>query len=52
MNEKRAELRKKAMSLPLLPGVYIMKNVHGEIIYIGRAKGLKESLSRWCLSAV
>ena len=41
MSEKRAELRKKAMSLPLLPGVYIMKNAENEIIYIGKAKALK-----------
>lgn len=47
MNEKRAELRKKAMSLPLLPGVYIMKNVHGEIIYIGKAKALKNRVSQY-----
>lgn len=47
MNEKRAELRKKAMRLPLLPGVYIMKNVHGEIIYIGKAKALKNRVSQY-----
>ena len=29
------ELRKKAMSLPLTPGVYLMKNTKGEIIYVG-----------------
>ena len=47
MNEKRAELRKKTMRLPLLPGVYIMKNVHGEIIYIGKAKALKNRVSQY-----
>lgn len=47
MEEKRTELRKKAMSLPLLPGVYIMKNVHGEIIYIGKAKALKNRVSQY-----
>lgn len=47
MEEKRIELRKKAMSLPLLPGVYIMKNVHGEIIYIGKAKALKNRVSQY-----
>ena len=35
MNEKLGELRKKAMSLPLTPGVYIMKAKTGKIIYIG-----------------
>ena len=46
MNEKIGELRKKAMSLPLTPGVYIMKNKSGEIIYIGKAKALKNRLIR------
>ncbi len=35
------QLREKAMHLPLSPGVYIMKNKNGEIIYIGKAKALK-----------
>ncbi|HAQ64190.1 MAG TPA: excinuclease ABC subunit C, partial [Ruminococcaceae bacterium] len=35
------QLRKKAMSLPLLPGVYIMKDRSDKIIYIGKAKKLK-----------
>lgn len=47
MSEKRAELRKKAMSLPLLPGVYIMKNAENEIIYIGKAKALKNRVSQY-----
>lgn len=47
MLEKRAELRKKAMSLPLLPGVYIMKNAENEIIYIGKAKALKNRVSQY-----
>ena len=47
MSEKRLELRKKAMSLPLLPGVYIMKNAEKEIIYIGKAKALKNRVSQY-----
>lgn len=47
MTEKRLELRKKAMSLPLLPGVYIMKNTENEIIYIGKAKALKNRVSQY-----
>lgn len=47
MNPKMKILRKKAMSLPLLPGVYIMKNVDGEIIYIGKAKALKNRVSQY-----
>ncbi len=42
-----AELRKKAMKLPLSPGVYIMKNKNDEIIYIGKAKALKNRVSQY-----
>ena len=41
------ELRKKAMALPLQPGVYIMKNKDRKIIYIGKAKKLKNRLSSY-----
>lgn len=41
------ELRKKAMSLPLTPGVYLMKNAKGEIIYVGKAKKLKNRVSQY-----
>jgi excinuclease ABC subunit C len=40
-------LRKKAMALPKTPGVYIMKNAAGEIIYIGKAKALKNRVSQY-----
>ena len=45
MTEK--ELRKKAMTLPLQPGVYIMKNKDKRIIYIGKAKKLKNRVSSY-----
>ena len=47
MNPKMGELRKKAMGLPLQPGVYIMKNKKQEIIYIGKAKALKNRVSQY-----
>lgn len=34
-------LREKALSLPQTPGVYIMKNKDDHVIYIGKAKRLK-----------
>lgn len=34
-------LREKANKLPLLPGVYIMKDECGQVIYVGKAKALK-----------
>lgn len=47
MNPKMKELRAKAMALPLQPGVYIMKNAQGEIIYIGKARKLKNRVSQY-----
>ncbi len=47
MNERMPYLRKKSMSLPLTPGVYLMKNKKGEIIYVGKAKALKNRVSSY-----
>ena len=47
MNPKISELRKKAMALPLLPGVYIMHGKDGGIIYIGKSKALKNRVSQY-----
>lgn len=41
------ELRKKSMALPLTPGVYLMKNKKNEIIYVGKAKKLKNRVSSY-----
>ncbi len=41
------ELRKKAMALPKTPGVYLMKNEKGTIIYVGKAKALKNRVSQY-----
>lgn len=42
-----ADLRRQAMALPLQPGVYIMKDADGHIIYIGKAKKLKNRVSQY-----
>lgn len=44
---KLRELQNKALELPLLPGIYIMKNASGDIIYIGKAKKLKNRVSQY-----
>ena len=41
------ELHKKAAALPEQPGVYIMKNRSGAIIYIGKAKNLKNRVCQY-----
>ena len=40
-------LRQQAMALPLQPGVYIMKDAADRIIYIGKAKKLKNRVSQY-----
>lgn len=45
--KKIEELRKKAGALPERPGVYLMKNISGEIIYVGKAKVLKNRVSQY-----
>ncbi|MBQ1398624.1 MAG: excinuclease ABC subunit UvrC [Clostridia bacterium] len=46
-NPKLGELRSKSMKLPLLPGVYIMRDKRDRIIYIGKAKALKNRVSQY-----
>ncbi len=43
----RGELLEKANSLPLAPGVYLMKNESHEVIYVGKAKRLKNRVSQY-----
>ena len=41
------ELKDKALSLPLAPGVYIMRNKDDKVIYVGKAKKLKNRVSQY-----
>ena len=43
----RDALRKKANELPLLPGVYLMMDKSGQVIYVGKAKKLKNRVSQY-----
>ena len=40
-------LRDKANSLPISPGVYIMKDRDGEVIYVGKSKKLKNRVTSY-----
>ena len=46
-NPRLAYLRDKVKKLPLQPGIYIMKDKKGQIIYIGKAKALKNRVSSY-----
>ena len=39
------ELKDKALSLPLAPGVYIMRDKTDRVIYVGKAKKLKNRVA-------
>lgn len=41
------ELKDKVLSLPFQPGVYLMKDKTGTIIYVGKAKKLKNRVSQY-----
>ena len=47
MNERIEYLCQKANKLPLTPGVYQMKDSGGKIIYIGKAKALKNRVTSY-----
>lgn len=41
------ELKEKALSLPFAPGVYIMRDKSNKVIYVGKAKKLKNRVSQY-----
>lgn len=47
MSERFEELKSKVLALPYEPGVYIMKNRQGEVIYVGKAKALKNRVTQY-----
>lgn len=47
MNERLPFLQQKTSRLTISPGVYLMKNEKNDIIYIGKAKNLKNRVSSY-----
>ena len=43
----REELRQKANDLPTVPGVYLMMDKTGKVIYVGKAKKLKNRVTQY-----
>ena len=41
------ELKDRAKNLPLKPGVYIMQDKSSTVIYVGKAKALKNRVSQY-----
>ena len=41
------QLKEKALSLPFEPGVYIMRDKNDKVIYVGKAKKLKNRVSQY-----
>ena len=45
--EEKKQLLEKANSLPLSPGVYIMKDREGRVVYVGKSRKLKNRVSQY-----
>jgi excinuclease ABC subunit C len=47
MDDSISKLRQKALSLPALPGVYLFSDKDGTVIYVGKAKALKNRVTQY-----
>ncbi len=45
------KIKEKLKNLPMRPGVYIMKNCNGDIIYVGKSKILKNRVSQYFVNS-
>jgi len=44
------DLKKKAAALPAKPGIYFFKNAAGEVVYIGKARSLRDRVRSYFLA--
>ena len=49
-NQTLIQIKERVKNLPLKPGVYIMRDETGNIIYIGKAKVLKNRVSQYFIN--
>jgi len=47
MGQNLEYLRSKAAALPRTPGVYIMENENGTVIYVGKSRSLRDRVSQY-----
>ena len=47
MTEHRVRLLEKANTLPATPGVYLMRDRNGKVIYVGKSRKLKNRVSQY-----
>lgn len=52
MNKYIDSIKERVHNLPMNPGVYIMRDEYGTIIYIGKAKHLKNRVSSYFLNTI
>jgi len=46
------KLKRKAAGLPYAPGVYLMKDKEGNVIYVGKAKKLHNRVTQYFQDSV
>ncbi len=51
MNFDTATIKQKLKNLPLCPGVYLMKDEDGKVIYVGKSKVLKNRVSQYFMQS-
>src|SRR5215210_5922903 len=51
MDERIQNLNEKAKTLPKAPGVYLMKDDRGRVIYVGKSSSLRERVASYFQAA-